>query len=636
MRQISDGISKGPISEGGPISLIAVFNFFLPFSWSFCFYSVKQQATLSSSISKMLLQSLVTGLAITSATALPFQRDAGSNGNVTTSPEGSTWTSSWALPVSTFPVTTMNLTDTTANASTVYMTETANATAMPPTMVLNATVKSTITASAVQPNGTTVLPGSATSLSNHTVYENVTITEPPKPTTYTAVIGGVTKTTTIGTVVKTTCVDGVTIETCPVCDSQNGSVTATPANNQTLTYTAVVGGTTETKTVGGQTITTCVGGTTVETCFNCNPMATVTPSETPKANSTAAVPFCTPSAYFKPKIMIVNMFELEQTQWIEKLNLTENITVPMLSPVYPNVHANKNMTIMSFTTGEAESNAAASVTALLSSSLFDFSETYFLISGIAGGSPIETSIGSVTFAKYAVQVGSAYELDSREIPANWTYGYVNYGNEQPNKYPTQWYGTEVFELNGNLRNRALALANNATLANLTSDLERYVHHYNSSYAAVKGPQVVACDTATSDVYWKGFRLAQWAEDTVRTYTNGTAKYCSTQQEDNASLEAILRATKFGLVDYNRVVLTRGISDFDRPFRGANVTEYSLNGTLYYSSQSTQLALDNLYKAGLPFVQDVITNWDSLYKVNHFNPKNYTGDYFETLGGKKNF
>lgn len=584
----------------------------------------------------MLLKSLVTALAITSAAALPFQRKAESKSNVTVAPSDSTWTSSWTLPASTFPVATMNTTETTANASMVYVTETTNATALPPTMVVNDTVKTTITATGAQPNGTTVLPGGTTSISNNTIYESFTITEPPQPTTYTAVIGGVTKTTTIGTVVKTTCVDGITIETCPVCDSQSGNMTATPASNQTLTYTAVVGGTTETKTVGSQTVTSCTGGTTVETCFNCGPKATAAPTETTSVNSTAAVPSCAPTAYFKPKVMIINMFELEQAQWIKKLGLTENITVPMLSPLYPHVHSNKDMTIMSFTTGEAESNAAASVTALLSSSLFDFSETYFLISGIAGGSPIETSIGSVTFAKYAVQIGSAYELDSREIPENWTYGYVNYGNEQPNKYPTQWYGTEVFELNGNLRNRAMALANNVTLANLTSDLERYVHHYNTSYAAVKGPQVVACGTATSDVYWKGFRLAQWAEDTVRTYTNGTAKYCSTQQEDNASLEALLRAAKFDLVDYNRVVLTRGISDFDRPFKGANITEYSLNGTLSYSGQSTQIALDNLYKAGLPFVQDVITNWDTLYRVNHFNPKNYTGDYFETLGGRKNF
>ncbi|CAR28667.1 hypothetical protein ZYGR_0U00250 [Zygosaccharomyces rouxii] len=575
----------------------------------------------------MLLQSLVTGLAIASATALPFQKDVDSNGTST------------AIPAeSTFPVGTMNVTSTdgAANGTMMPSSMAPNATAMPSPIAPNATVITTITSAAIQPNGTTVLPGGTTSLSNHTVYQNYTITEAPKPTTYTAVIGGVTKTTTIGTVVETTCIDGVTIETCPVCDAQNSTVTATPANNQTLTYTAVVGGTTETKTVGNQTVTTCVGGTTVETCFNCGPVTSASSTQAPEATSTATVPSCAPPAYFKPKVMIVNMFELEQTQWIEKLELTENITVPMLSPVYPHVHANKNWTIMSFTTGEAESNAAASFTALLSSSLFDFSETYFLISGIAGGSPIETSIGSVTFPKFAVQVGSAYELDSREIPGNWTYGYVNYGDDQPNKYPTQWYGTEVFELNGNLRNRALALANNATLTNLTSDLEKLIHKYNSSYAAVKGPQVVACDTATSDVYWKGFRLAQWAEDTVRTYTNGTAKYCSTQQEDNASLEAILRATKFGLVDYNRVVISRSISDFDRPFNGVNVTQFALNGTLSYAGQSTQIALDNLYNAGLPFVQDVITNWESLYKVNHFNPKNYTGDYFETLGGKKNF
>lgn len=554
----------------------------------------------------MLLQSLITGLAINLAAALPLKHNA--NENSSSVAMNSTWTSSWTLPASTFPVT-LNTTETLSNASKVYVTETVNAT-IAPTVAANSTVETTIGAPAVQTNGTTV-------------YQNVTITEKPRPTTYTAVLGGTTKTVTTGTTVQTTCIGGVTIETCPVCDDQSDNkVTATPANSQALTYTAVV------------------DGNTMETCFNCitaTATSSSTATQTAKANSTGeAAPFCSPSAYFKPKVVIMNMFEIEQTQWIENLNLTEKITVPMLSPLYPYVHSNKEMTIMSFTTGEAESNAAASVTALLSSPLFDFTETYFLISGIAGGSPIETSIGSVTFAQYAVQVGSAYELDSKEIPANWTYGYVNYGTEQPNKYPTQWYGTEVFELNTNLRDRAMKLADDAVLANLTTDLQKYVSHYNSSYAAVKGPKVVACDTATSDVYWKGFHLAKWAEDTVSTYTNGTAKYCSTQQEDNASLEAILRANKFGLVDYNRVVLTRGISDYDRPFNGVNITEYSLDSTLSYGNQSTQIALDNLYKAGLPFVLDVVSNWDLLYKANHFGPKNYTGDYLETLGGKKNF
>ena len=62
------------------------------------------------------------------------------------------------------------------------------------------------------------------------------------------------------------------------------------------------------------------------------------------------------------------------------------------------------------------------MTALTFSSLFDFTSTYFLIAGIAGIDPKVATLGSVTFAKYAVQVALQYEFDAREIPANYTTG----------------------------------------------------------------------------------------------------------------------------------------------------------------------------------------------------------------------
>ncbi|CUS24399.1 LAQU0S16e00826g1_1 [Lachancea quebecensis] len=339
-------------------------------------------------------------------------------------------------------------------------------------------------------------------------------------------------------------------------------------------------------------------------------------------------------ALFKPKVMVVNMYYREEDAWIRNLDLMHNISVPLLSPEYPYVHSNDNFTIMSVTTGEGEINAATTIAALCMSPLLDLTETYFLISGIGGGSPQHTTIGSVTFAKYAVQVGLQYQIDSREIPANWTYGYVNFKTSQPNVYPATVYGTEIFELNENLMHRAMHLASNVTLQNGTTGNVNFRQRYNTSMAAYGAPKLVACDTATSDVYWSGEILEHAMSDFVTTISNKTATYCSTQQEDNASLESFLRAAKHGLVDYNRIVLTRGISDFDRAPNGLNATEFFFGGKGLQGGAAATFA--NLYLAGLPFVEDVVANWDSLYKENHFMPKNYIGDYFETLGGVKNF
>lgn len=73
---------------------------------------------------------------------------------------------------------------------------------------------------------------------------------------------------------------------------------------------------------------------------------------------------------------------------------------------------------------EIEINAAVTITALVFSPLFDLTTTYFLIGGIAGVNPEVATLGSVTFARYAVQVALQYEFDAREIPDNFTTGSV--------------------------------------------------------------------------------------------------------------------------------------------------------------------------------------------------------------------
>ncbi|CEP61979.1 purine-nucleoside phosphorylase LALA0_S04e04984g [Lachancea lanzarotensis] len=338
-------------------------------------------------------------------------------------------------------------------------------------------------------------------------------------------------------------------------------------------------------------------------------------------------------ALFKPKVLVINMFTPEQNAWVNNLDLKYNISVPMLSPEYPFVHSNSNYTIMSVTTGEGEINAASTITALALSPLFDLTDTYFIVSGIAGGSPDLTTIGSVTYPKYGVQVGLQYEIDSREIPANWSYGYVNFKTSQTNVYPGTIYGTEIFELNEALRDRAMQVASNVTLNNGTSGNVAFRQKYNTSMAVTGSPKLVACDTATSDVYWSGAILEKAFSDYVTTVSNSSATYCSTQQEDNATLEAFLRAAKHGLVDYARIVVMRGISDIDRAPPGMNATTFFFSKSLQGGSSS---AYANLYAAGLPFVQDILGNWDTLYAENQFTPKNYIGDYFNTLGGVRDF
>lgn len=338
-----------------------------------------------------------------------------------------------------------------------------------------------------------------------------------------------------------------------------------------------------------------------------------------------------------PKVFVLNMFEYEAKPWLSAMNFTNNMTIPGLSPMYPDIFCNEDYSVCEMTTGEGEINASGSVTALGLSPKFNLTQTYFMVSGIAGGEPTLTTMGSVTFAKYAVQVALQYQVSYQEFITtnpNWTSGYWAYGTSDPWSYPGNVYGTEVFELNEKLRDRAVELAESVPLNNGTDQNAKNRLLYDQE-AARALPSVVKCDVLTSDNYFTGNVLGDYFAYYASLMTNGSAQYCSTAQEDNASLEALTRLDKAGLVDFSRIVVMRTISDFTRPPPSrANDTVAWFNDP---QSGGASAAFENLPIAGIPFVNDVLTHWEDVYKTGEsFAPTNYIGDIFNTLGGTPDF
>lgn len=338
-----------------------------------------------------------------------------------------------------------------------------------------------------------------------------------------------------------------------------------------------------------------------------------------------------------PKVFVINMFEYEAKPWLAALNFTKNMTIPGLSPLYPDIYCTDDYSVCELTTGEGEINASGTMTALGLSPKFNLTQTYFLISGIAGGEPQFTTMGSVTFAKYAVQVALQYQVSYQEFITtnpNWTSGYWAYGTTDPWSYPANVYGTEVFELNEKLRDRAVELAKSVTLDN-GNDQNAVNRLLYAQDAARSPPSVVKCDVLTSDNYFTGNVLGDYFSFYASLITNGTAQYCATAQEDNASLEALTRLSKAGLVDFSRIVVMRTISDFTRPPPSkSNDTVGWFNDP---QSGGASAAFNNLPIAGVPFVNDVLAHWDDVYMDGSaFAPTNYIGDIFATLGGTPNF
>ncbi|THD00357.1 hypothetical protein EYZ11_000250 [Aspergillus tanneri] len=335
-----------------------------------------------------------------------------------------------------------------------------------------------------------------------------------------------------------------------------------------------------------------------------------------------------------PKVFI---FEPEASAWwgIPEFDLlAHNITIPGASPLFPDVHCTADYSVCQLITGEGEINAAVTVSSIAFSPLFDLTHTYFLVAGIAGINPKVGTICGVTFARFAIQVALQYEIDLRELPHNYSTGYIPQGAHAPDQYPTSIYGTEVFEVNSELRSIAASFAREAALAD--SDMaKKYRSNYvtaNGVYeAATQTPSVVECDVATSDVYYSGTLLSEGFDNTTQLLTNGTGKYCATAQEDNATLQALLRSSYHNRTDFSRIIVMRTASDFERPYPG----QLAIDNLMYADQGAFEPAVQNLYIAGIKVISGILNAWDTTFAAG-IRPSNYIGDIFGTLGGRPDF
>ncbi|HEY4975244.1 MAG TPA: hypothetical protein VII41_16640, partial [Steroidobacteraceae bacterium] len=178
-----------------------------------------------------------------------------------------------------------------------------------------------------------------------------------------------------------------------------------------------------------------------------------------------------PAPAIEVKVLIINMFRLEAAPWLGVLQADREIRVPGLSSDYPLVRCNAQA-VCQMTTGMGHANAAASIMAVLYSGQFDLHQTYFLIAGIAGIDPARGTIGSAAWARYAVDMGIAHEIDARELPRGWQDGYFGILTDAPDKKPRLEYRTETFRLDEALLQKAISLSQHAVLED-SDDVRAY-------------------------------------------------------------------------------------------------------------------------------------------------------------------
>ena len=314
------------------------------------------------------------------------------------------------------------------------------------------------------------------------------------------------------------------------------------------------------------------------------------------------------------KVVVVAMFEHGEVAgdrpgefqfWVERLPLDEQLDFPL--GLYP-LRANDDG-VLGICIGGGTANAAASIVALGLDPRFDLSNAYWLIAGIAGGDPTDTSLGSAVWAQHVVDGDLLYEIDGREIPADWPYGLMPLGTEAPAQTPADlsgsWSVDNVhFALNPALAQWAVELTVDAAIAD-SEALRTGRSAYEGYPNALAPPRVMLGDTLASSTYWHGELMNNWANDWVRLYGGDGANFVTTNMEDSGTLAGLARLAATGRAQLDRVMVLRTVSNYSMPPPGraaawSATAEYPGNGVP---------ALESAYRVGSVVVRELLTGWD---------------------------
>jgi purine nucleoside permease len=233
-----------------------------------------------------------------------------------------------------------------------------------------------------------------------------------------------------------------------------------------------------------------------------------------------------------------------------------------------------------------------------------------LIAGIAGGDPADVSIGSAVWARNVIDGDLAYELDAREIPEDWPYGFIPLGGFEPAKpgddVSTGWtVDTVAFELNEPLVDWAYNLTKSTRLPSYKDSIA-FSQMFNETPNAQKPPFVTRGEHLSSSTYWHGEKLNQWANDWVQVYSSTDRNFMTSGMEDSGTLTALHRMARIDLVDAQRVLVLRTISNFTVQPPGKSAT---WSATADYPDDGRP-ALETAFIIGNTVVDAILANWDT--------------------------
>lgn len=317
-----------------------------------------------------------------------------------------------------------------------------------------------------------------------------------------------------------------------------------------------------------------------------------------------------PPAPIRVKVVVVAMFEVgedtgdtpgEYQLWVEREHLDQVLPSPA---GYHHVRLNKDG-VLGMLTGVATAKAAASVMAVGLDPRFDLTRAYWVVAGIGGGDPADVSLGSAVWANHVIDGDIGYEIDARQIPADWPTGYVPLRKSRPYELPVKpQLDGEVYTLNQDLVAWAYQLTTDVPLAD-TDEMRASRARYIGFPNAMKPPFVTRGDTMSGGTFWHGSLMDEWANAWTRYYTGGN--FMIAAMEDSGTLQALTFLNAAGRVDLNRVLVLRTVSNYDRepPGETPAATLASMAGGNYPAFLPSVEAAE---RVGDKVVRDIVEHW----------------------------
>lgn len=328
--------------------------------------------------------------------------------------------------------------------------------------------------------------------------------------------------------------------------------------------------------------------------------------------STAGTPAAQTSAAIPVKVVVVTMFEIgadsddkagEFQLWKERRGL--DTVLPF--PAHHDLHLDEENGLLVMVTGIGTAKSAASVMMLGMDPRFDLRKAYWLVAGIAGVDPEDASIGSAAWAEYLVDGDLAHEIDPREMPADWKYGYLARYTDEPFDADRPEPTGEMFRTNPELTEWAYQLTKDMALPDLESLAEtraRYTEHPN----AQRPPFVLKGDHLAAMTFWHGEILNAWANDWVDYWSGGEGEFVTSAMEDTGTMQALTWLTRAGRADRDRLLVLRTASNYTMPPPGVDAATNLLAENEGYAGLDA--SLESAYLVGSRVVDALLAGWDT--------------------------